>query len=131
MNDQTFELLRLPRVNWDRRVVVWLGIWFALADRMRVLGLVVLGIWLAWAIYRLRRSTQHLRLTKTQLSLSNSGLTLQREEVEEIYPSPKGVTIAWRRKGVARYTDIPENHFAENVWAQARAALLKWGNAKV
>ncbi|GEP42930.1 hypothetical protein BGE01nite_22210 [Brevifollis gellanilyticus] len=98
---------------------------------MWVLGLVVLGIWLAWAIYRLRRSAHHLRLTETQLSLSNTGLNLQRHEVEEIYPAPKGLTIAWRRKGVARYSDILENHFAESVWAQARAALLQWGNARV
>ncbi len=110
---------------------MWLGVWFGLyLSSASFLGWIAAGIWLCWVIYRMRMPAQSLRLTETHLSASDSGLELARGEVEEIYPSSKGLTIAWRKKGVAHYTDIPENHFAEDVWAQARAALLKWGNAK-
>jgi hypothetical protein len=94
------------------------------------LGWIAAGIWLCWVIYRMRMPAQSLRLTETHLSVSD-GFELTRGEVEEIHPSTKGLTIAWRRKGVARYTDIQETYFAESVWAQARTALLNWGNAKV
>lgn len=132
MEAQSFEILRLPRVYWDHESSKrWLAVWVALfLSGASVLGWIAAGLWLCWVIYRMRMPAQSLRLTETHLSVSDTGLELTRGEVEEIYPSTKGLTIAWRRKGVARYTDIREMHFAEAVWAQARAALLKWGNTR-
>lgn len=129
MNNSSFQMLRLPREYWSKRHL-WAGVGLVLGSsqsRTLPLGLIVLGMWAVWLLYRIQRPVRTLQLTESELGISGTSLLIRRREVEEVSPSSKGLTIAWRRNGIARYTEIKEMHFTEDVWSRARGILLAWG----
>ncbi len=125
MEPQTFEMRRLPRLRDPNLFWIWAGL--ALA-RNSILSWCTLALLAGWVIYRLRGPAPIFLLSENEIRLPGSKHSIPRHEVEEIYPSTQGLTVAWKRNGVPRYSEIHAVAFDEEVWWRARAALLAWGN---
>ena len=130
MELQTFQMRRLPRFrdpNTKGLLLIWLGL---AMSRNSVLSWCALALLAGWVIYRLRGPAPVFILSEAAIGPPGGKRSIPRHEVEEIYPSTHGLTVAWKRNGVPRYAEIHAVAFDEEVWWRARAALLAWGVPK-
>jgi hypothetical protein len=125
MEAQTFEMRRLPQFRYPNLFWIWLGL---AMSRNSVLSWCAVALLAGWVIYRLRGPAPVFILSETEIGPSGGKHLIPRHEVEEIYPSTHGLTVAWKRNGVPRYSEVHAVAFDEEVWWRARAALLIWGN---
>lgn len=125
MEAQTFEMRRLPRFRNTNLLWIWAGLAMA---RNSILSWCALALLAGWVIYRLRAPAPVFIMSETAIGPPGGKHSIPRHEVEEIYPSPHGLTVAWKRNGVPRYSEIHAVAFDEEVWWRARRALLAWGN---
>jgi hypothetical protein len=125
---ENFQLKRFPS-SFGLVFMLYLVLKLIFNQRYGYFGLVIACPILIYLVWRSLGPAPTVSISKSLASqriIFSDGLQLDRQQIEEISPSSKGLNIMWRKGGVAIYHEVHESSFDNAIWPSFYRAVYTW-----